>query len=221
MRIVVWDAPVRLFHWALALLAVFSFASGKAGGDWLAWHMRSGYAILALLLFRLAWGFAGGETARFAHFVRGPRAAFAHARELLAGHAPRVAGHNPLGGWMVLAMLAILAVQAGSGLFVDDEIATQGPLAAKVSDAWVGRMTSLHHFNQWLVAGAVLLHVLAIAAYWKVLRTNLVAPMLTGTLEAAADATQPRRASPVLAAVLLAASAAAVYALVVAYPAAK
>jgi len=139
-RIRVWDAPVRLFHWALAALAVFSFVSGKLGGAWLDWHMRSGYAILTLLLFRLAWGVVGSHTARFASFVRGPASVRTYLRERGARGMP---GHNPLGGWSVVAMLASLLVQAASGLFADDEIATRGPLAVKVSNAMVARMSAM------------------------------------------------------------------------------
>lgn len=221
MKIVVWDAPVRLFHWALALLVVFSFVTGQLGGSWLEWHMRSGYAILALLLFRLLWGFAGSETARFAHFLRGPAAGLAYARETLARRKASSIGHNPLGGWMVMAMLAILLVQAVSGLFVDDEIATQGPLAVKVSNAFVARMGTLHHYNQWLVLGAVVLHVGAIVAYHRLLAARLVPPMVTGSLDVPEGTRQPRLRPAWLAAVLLAASAAATYWLVVVYPAAK
>jgi len=117
MRIAVWDAPVRLFHWALAVLVVFSYASGQLGGALMPWHVRSGYAILALLLFRILWGFFGSDTARFSSFVRGPRIAIAYARETLAGRHRPVVGHNPLGGWMVVAMIVLVATQAGSGLF--------------------------------------------------------------------------------------------------------
>ena len=219
MRITVWDAPVRLFHGALAVLVVFSFTSGQLGGAWLAWHMRSGYCILALLAFRIAWGFLGSDTARFTGFLRGPAAALRYGRETLAGRHPAVVGHNPLGGWMVVVLLATLAVQAFSGLFVDDEIATQGPLAAKVSNAFVERMGRWHHFNRWVVVGAVALHVIAIGVYWKVLRTNLVRPMVDGRLEVADGTPVPRMRSGALAAVLLAIAAAAVYALVVVYPA--
>jgi cytochrome b len=221
VRIAIWDAPVRLFHWLLAVLVVFSFVSGKVGGAWLAWHMRSGETILVLLGFRLLWGFAGSDTARFAGFLRGPRAALHYARETWAGRHPRSIGHNPLGAWMVVAMLAILALQAFSGLFVDDEIATQGPLYAKASNAWIERMGAIHHVNQYVVLGAVVLHVAAIIVYWKVLRTNLVTPMLRGWMEReAAPAAALRTRSPLLALALLVASAAAVYALVVVYPAA-
>lgn len=216
-RLPVWDAPVRIFHWALAALVVFSYTTGKLGGDWLPWHMRSGYCILALLLFRLVWGIVGSDTARFASFVRGPRAALAYTRALLARRPARFPGHNPIGGWMVLAMLAALMVQAGSGLFADDEIATQGPLAVKVSNALVARMTRIHDLNQWVIVGAVALHVVAIAIYQWGLRMDLIGPMFHGS--AAIDApVQPRRASNALAAVVLATAAAGVYWLVAVYP---
>lgn len=221
MKVRVWDAPVRLFHWTLAALVLVSFITGQVGGSWLTWHMRSGYAILALLLFRLAWGVMGSETARFTSFVRGPRAGLEYLRATLGGRHPRVLGHNPLGGWMVLAMLFIVAAQAASGLFVDDEIATQGPLAAKVSNAVVSKMGALHHYNQWLVVGAVALHVVAIATYYWGLKVNLVRPMVSGEAEVVAAVAQPRMRSPLAAAILLAIAAAAVYWLVIVYPAAK
>ena len=216
-RIPVWDAPVRLFHWALAAFVVLSFATGKIGGYWLEWHMRSGYAILALLAFRIAWGIVGSETARFASFLRGPRATLDYARHLLSHEGPMAAGHTPTGGWMIVAMIAILAVQAASGLFVDDEIATQGPLAVKASNAWVAQMSALHSYNQWLVVAAVGLHVAAIAFYQGYLKANLIGPMIHGKADAH-GMRAPRLAPAWLAAMLFAIACAAVYYLVVVYP---
>ncbi len=71
-KVRVWDVPVRLFHWTLVILLVTSYFSGRAGGDWMKLHFWSGYTILTLLLFRIAWGFVGSTTARFSHFVKGP-----------------------------------------------------------------------------------------------------------------------------------------------------
>src|SRR5258705_6245279 len=161
-RILVWDLPVRAFHWTLAVLVVFSYVAGTIGGGWMQWHLRSGYAICALLLFRLAWGLAGSATARFTHFLKGPRAALDYVAHLRAGRRPFMGGHNPLGGWMVAFMLAILAAQVATGLFADDEIATQGPLAAKVSNATVERMSAIHSWNSWVIVGAVAFHVAAV-----------------------------------------------------------
>jgi cytochrome b len=217
-RIRAWDLPTRIFHWTLALLAVFSFTTAKVGGSWMEWHLRSGYAVLTLLLFRVAWGFAGSETARFSHFVRGAGATTAYTRELLAGRARLAPGHNPLGGWMVLLMIAIFFAQALTGLFADDEIATQGPLAATVSNAWVSRLSAFHSYNQWAIAGVTLLHVSAIAFYRLRLGEELVGPMLHGWKLVPRDLRPPRQASSLLGAALLGASAAIVYWLVAIYP---
>jgi cytochrome b len=217
-RIRVWDLPTRIFHWALVALVVFSFTTGKIGGDWMKWHLRSGYTVLALVLFRIAWGFAGSETARFTHFVRGARAALAYGRAILGRTSPSFAGHNPLGGWMVVLMLASLAFQAATGLFSDDEIATQGPLAVKVSDAVVSRMSSLHAVNQWVLVALAAVHVIAIAVYRYAWGVRLVGPMIHGRMEAPPGASEPARRPAWLAAIVLALCAAAVYALVVVYP---
>ncbi|MEO5676526.1 MAG: cytochrome b/b6 domain-containing protein [Usitatibacter sp.] len=215
-RIRLWDAPVRLFHWTLAGLVVFSFVTGKLGGSWMQWHVRSGYFILVLLLFRLAWGLAGSDTARFSRFVRGPRAAAEYARAIWARRAPSVVGHNPLGGWMVVLMLAALLLQAATGLFADDDIATQGPLAAKVTNTTVARMTAIHNWNAWVIVSTAALHVLAIAIYQWGLKVNVLGPMVHGGV--LPDGHGARRGSNALAAVLFVLACAAVYYLVVIYP---
>jgi Cytochrome b len=217
-RVLVWDLPVRLFHWALVLLVVFSYATGKVGGAWMEWHLRSGYAILALLAFRIVWGFAGSESARFAAFVRAPRAVSQYVRTRLAGHAATVPGHNPLGGWAVLAMLLVLLLQATTGLFADDEIATQGPLAAKVSSALVSRMSWIHSWNEWAVVTVVAVHVLAIAIYRYAWGVRLVPPMIHGRMELADGVVAPRSRHAAFALVVFALACAAVYYLVVIYP---
>lgn len=180
--------------------------------------MRSGYTILSLLLFRLAWGIVGSETARFASFLRGPRAGLAHLRSMAAGTHRRVLGHNPLGGWAVLAMLAALLVQASSGLFVDDEIATRGPLVVKASEATVGRMSALHSYNQWVLVALVALHLAAVATYRFVFRIDLVGPMVGGYLSMTEPVQPPARRPAWMAAVLMAVAAASVYWLVVVFP---
>ena len=219
-RILVWDLPVRAFHWALAVLVVFSYVAGKIGGGWMEWHLRSGYTIFALMLFRLAWGVAGSASARFTHFLKGPRAAIDYVAQLRAGRRPFMGGHNPLGGWMVAFLLAILVAQVATGLFADDEIATQGPLAAKVSNATVERMSALHSRNSWLIVGAVAFHVAAVLFYqWK-LGIDLLRPMILGWRDSGSetDVREPKRTSLRRAAVLMALAAGLVYAIVVVYP---
>lgn len=182
----VWDLPLRLFHWLLALLVAFSLVTGQFGGDLgilaAQWHMLSGYAVLTLLLFRLAWGFIGGTHARFASFVRGPRAVFGYLAEMTGRRTaqPRI-GHNPLGGWSTLALLASLAAQAGSGLFLSDEdLGVEGPLAKYAGSAFADRLAALHEANFLLLLALVSLHIGAIAYYAFVKGDNLVRPMISG-----------------------------------------
>jgi len=171
---------VRLFHWSLALLVAFQFYSGNVGGNLMRWHMLAGYAILALVLFRIAWGLVGSTTARFAHFLAGPRAALAFARRLLSRSPAPHAGHNPIGGWMVIALLGALALQASSGLFANDDIATEGPLAVLVSKATSDRMTAVHHANFVVLAVLTALHVCAVLYHWLVKKEDLIGAMFTG-----------------------------------------
>lgn len=175
-RVRVWDLPTRLFHWSLAVLAVVSVVTAKAGGNALAWHFWSGYTVLALLVFRLLWGFAGGRYARFAEFVRGPRAVLTHLRGL-RGDSP---GHNPLGALSVLALLAAFLVQAVTGLFANDAIFTEGPLAKMVSGATSDRMTTIHKWNELVLYALVGLHLLAVGYYEFIRRRRLILPMITG-----------------------------------------
>jgi cytochrome b len=183
----VWDLPVRLFHWSLALLVTFQFTSGYSGGNVMRWHMIGGYTILALVLFRLGWGFAGSTTARFSNFLAGPRTALAFGRRLLSGGPAPHAGHNPLGGWMVVFLLAALAVQAGSGLFSNDDIATEGPLAALVSKDRSDWLTVIHRWNQNVLLALIGLHVAAVLYHWRVKRENLISAMFTGVKQLPAD----------------------------------
>jgi cytochrome b len=182
----VWDVPTRLFHWALVVLVVTSVASVKAGNMDL--HLNSGYAVLSLVLFRILWGFFGTTYARFGSFVRGPGQVVEYAKSMLRPPHAFHAGHNPMGGWMVVVMLAVLLFQASTGLFANDDVITEGPLAKRVSKAVSDTLSTLHRRNEWVIYGMVALHVLAVVGYLVRFRENLVRPMLTGTKQAPADA---------------------------------
>jgi cytochrome b len=176
----IWDLPTRLFHWVLTLLVFFSIVSAKIGGNWLDWHMRSGYCILTLVLFRIMWGFAGSHHARFANFVRRPGVVLAYVREMRSGSAASQAGHNPLGALSVVAVLLVLLLQASTGLFANDSIASEGPLAKLVSGSTSDRLTTVHKTNQYVIYMLIALHLGAVAYYYFAKRENLVLPMLTG-----------------------------------------
>lgn len=176
----VWDLPVRLFHWTLLALVVFSVSTAYAGGSWMDWHMRSGYTVLALLAFRIVWGVVGTRHAQFANFVRGPVAIVQYLRALGGGAHPVSVGHNPLGALGVLALLAALLAQAGTGLFANDDILTEGPLAKLVSKATSDRAATIHYWNQWALYALVAMHVLAVLVHRVRFGDNLVGPMLVG-----------------------------------------
>ena len=182
----VWDGPVRLFHWLLVPLICFSWWSGEE--HYMEWHRLSGYAILALLVFRIFWGLAGSRTARFGQFLRGPAAVAAYARTLTARDKTEADGHNPLGGWSVALMLLALVAMVVAGLFaVDIDGFESGPLAVFVSFDQ-GRAAAEWHetiFN--VILALVALHLAAILFYliWK--RQNLISAMIHGRRKANAS----------------------------------
>jgi cytochrome b len=194
----VWDLPTRATHGLLAILIPFSWWSAKS--DHLPWHRMSGYVILGLLVFRLIWGFVGSPTARFAQFLKGPAAVARYVR----GQAKEAVGHNPLGGWSVMALLAVTALQVGLGLFaVDEDSVEAGPLSSLVSFDTGRAIAHLHHRLFWVLAGLIALHLAAIAVY-ALRGRNLVGPMVDGraSVEAHADVpplVRPWRAVPVAA----------------------
>jgi cytochrome b len=211
--VLVWDLPTRLFHWSLVLAVAGLWWTGERGP--IETHALLGYFVLALLLFRIFWGLFGSETARFASFLRGPGAGMEHVRHLLArGPLPHPAGHNPLGGWSVILLLIVLIILSITGLFLYDDEIFWAPLNAFVSEETEATLGWLHHvaFDALLVL--VALHVAAIFLYWAVKRSNLVGPMLTGRAATEPDAREPRMAGLLLAFILAAIAAGAVWALV-------
>jgi cytochrome b len=183
----VWDLPTRIFHWALAVAIVGLVITGKIGGNALEWHMRLGYLVMALLVFRLFWGFVGGRWSRFSSFVYGPSTLMAYLRGERGPGGRWEAGHSPTGALSVFAMLGLLVLQVATGLVVDDEIATTGPLYRFVSSAVSARATGWHAgVGSWLIISLVVLHVAAIVFYTRVRKQRLVPAMVTGDKDLAA-----------------------------------
>jgi cytochrome b len=208
----VWDWPVRIVHWAMVLLLITLLITVKIGGDAMEWHMRAGETMLALVLFRVVWGFAGSRHARFASFVRGPRAVIAYARSVLRPPHEVHAGHNPIGGWMVIALLLALLFQTGTGLFTNDDVLTEGPLVRLITKDLSDKITGFHHRNAWIVVALAIAHIGAVLFYLVALKENLIKPMLDGakTLPAS-HAVAGAASNNAKAAVLFAACAAAVW----------
>ena len=177
----IWDPLLRGFHWLLALSVTAAWLLGKFGPASMVLHFWCGYVVAGLLVFRLVWGFVGPETARFSHFLRGPRPIMSYLRGFFLREPSHWPGHNPLGALSVIAMLAVLAAQVTSGLFADPEdFLNVGPLAPYVSAATRSKAVGWHNLGASLVLILVALHLAMILYYrlWK--REDLVRPMLTG-----------------------------------------
>lgn len=177
----VWDLPTRSFHWLLAAAVTGSVVSAKIGGGAMVWHFRFGYVVLTLVCFRLLWGVLGGRWSRFASFTYAPATVLRYLRGRAAPAEHLDVGHSPIGAASVFALLGILAVQLGTGLVADDEIANQGPLYKFVSSETALTATSWHKsWGQWLLLGLVALHIAAIVFYLLKKHTDLITPMLRG-----------------------------------------
>jgi len=189
IRIRVWDVPTRLVHWAMAMLIPYSWWT--ATHDQLERHRLSGYILLGLIVFRLIWGFAGSESSRFGSFVRGPRPVLRYLRGESGAARP---GHNPLGGWSVMAMLLAIAAQIVLGLFsVDEDGLESGPLSSFISFDTSRALALIHHKLFWVIVALVALHIGAILVY-RARGKKLTAAMVTGSARA-----EPGTEAPVIA----------------------
>ncbi|HTI95077.1 MAG TPA: cytochrome b/b6 domain-containing protein [Rudaea sp.] len=208
----VWDLPTRAFHWTLAVLIALQYATGEFHFLDMRWHFWFGYATLALIAFRVLWGFCGSQTSRYSDFLRGPAAVWRYLRSLSSANPQTRIGHNPLGGWSVIALLASVSVQAVSGLFASDGIDTDGPFVAHVSDATVKLLTRVHYWNENVLLILVCLHIAAVLLYLVVKHDDLITPMWSGR-KCLAQAQSPHFASTWLAVAIFAICAVLVSAL--------
>jgi cytochrome b len=203
--VLVWDVPTRLFHWLVVVLVAAAYATSEL--NWMGWHVRIGEMLLTLVLFRLLWGFFGSDTARFRNFMSAPAAAWQHLRHVLRREADLQVGHNSAGGWMVLLLLALLLGETLSGLYVNNDVADDGPLTQWVPASIANAITTLHTILWDALLAAVALHVLAIAVYAVAKGHNLLRPMLTGRKRLPERIRAPRQASTIRALLLLVLSA--------------
>ncbi len=170
MTLRVWDPLVRSLHWGLAAAVSTAWISGHwQPQNFDAVHHGAGYVAAAAIALRLAWGLVGGRYARLAQFLRGPRALLAYARALCRGLEPRYLGHNPLGGWMVLALWNCAAALSLTGWLYTTE--------------WLWGyewLSDLHALLAWAMAALVAGHLGGVVlTSWRH-RENLVAAMFTG-----------------------------------------
>lgn len=182
-RVYVWDALVRIFHWSLVLAVSLAFYTMKTEGAPFLFpveiHAQAGYAVLGLIVFRWIWGVAGTHYARFRTFLRSPKTSLSYARRIIQRRPPPYAGHNPLGGWMVLVLILSLSFQAVSGLFLSDDIFFTGPLYGSLGSEFSRLLLSLHALNSQLLMVLIGLHLLAVVIH-AMMGEKLTKAMITG-----------------------------------------
>ncbi|MBS0319765.1 MAG: cytochrome b/b6 domain-containing protein [Proteobacteria bacterium] len=193
LAVPVWDWPVRVVHWAIAVLVVVLVATGLT--DMIEWHMRAGQVLLMLVLFRVLWGFFGSRNARFGAFVTGPSRVLRYGRSLFGGKHEVHATHNLAGGWMVVLLLAALATQAVLGLFANDEAGSNGPLERYISDDLSNTLSGWHVKLWWLIVALAVIHVAAVVYHRVRFRDGLTRAMFTGRKDLPAGAADPQHAA--------------------------
>jgi cytochrome b len=210
--VLVWDLPTRLFHWLTVALMLAAYITWRI--EWVNWHALVGEALLALVLFRIVWGFVGSDTARFARFLASPHAAIRHLARLFRREPDMQVGHNPAGGWMVILLLALLLGETLTGIVDNNDVADEGPLSHAAPPMVLNLITDLHSLLFDALLAAMALHVVVVAIYAVAKGQNLLRPMLTGRKQFPNQITPPRVKSLALAGVVLSGSAAVVATLV-------
>jgi len=191
--ILVWDFPTRLTHWLFVVCIGASWWTAEQ--RLMDWHRYSGYTMLGLLVFRIYWGLAGSTTARFARFLRGPRAVLDYFK-LSRERRAHVIGHTPLGSWSVVALLLAMLVQVTLGLFATDiDGLESGPLSHLVSFDGGRAFAEAHELSFDVLIALAVVHVLAIVFYLFYDRNDLTSPMLSGRKRVAGDVAEVQQVS--------------------------
>ncbi|RYU64545.1 hydrogenase [Aliivibrio finisterrensis] len=173
----IWDSFIRVYHWGQVILLGSLWYTAEEG--LMEWHFTLAYLLMALLSTRILWGIVGSDTAKFTHFVTSPKKAISYFSAMKSGKVSQAVGHNPAGGYMVLGLFFLLVLQLTTGLFSNDDILSEGPLASLVSYDTSSLLTSIHHQIFNVLLGFIGLHIIAVLFY-RVKGVNLITPMLTG-----------------------------------------
>ena len=173
----IWDFPLRVFHWGLAIAVFVAIGSAKNGVMYV--HEKAGLTVLGLVIFRIIWGFMGSHHARFKNFMTMPKAVWAYIQSRRKGDRSYHPGHAPTGAYATLAILMVLLAMASFGTMANDDVLYEGPLAAYVGD-FTNEARRIHHMIEKLVFLIIALHLVAIAVYRFKLGIKLIPPMVTG-----------------------------------------
>ncbi len=179
-KLKIWDLPIRLFHWSLALLIIFLWYSAKISTDLMEWHAIAGKVLFALILFRLIWGIVGSETAQFSKFIKPPLTTIAYLRSMKKSDNEPIIGHTPPGAYMIITMLLVILIQIVSGLCSSDDIFVEGNFYRYLDHETAEWMASIHYYTFYILIFLISLHVSTIAIY-AITGVNMVKPMISGS----------------------------------------
>ena len=183
--LLIWDLPLRLWHWALVICLAGSWITAEAGFEWTQTHFYFGYTALALVLFRLLWGVLGTLHSRYSSFLVSPKRVFQYLRNTAPAKAS--VGHNPFGGWASVVLVMLVGLQAGSGLFISDDIFYSGPYNSVVSSGTADILAGWHHRIFTLIQIAAVLHLSAVCWYTWGRKERLIQAMFHGKKHLTAD----------------------------------
>lgn len=178
----VWDFPTRIFHWTFAVAVVLAFVSSEADGAAFWIHVYSGTILLGFIVFRAIWGVIGSRYAQFGDFVHGPDKVVDYAQRLMTFRPPHSVGHNPLGGWMVMALLGVVLLAVLTGMMTTED-GYVGPLAHIGGGLFGEAHEGIGSFVMVLVGA----HIVGVLVHGLISRENLPRAMMTGDKHVPAD----------------------------------
>ncbi|SEJ83704.1 cytochrome b/b6 domain-containing protein [Paraburkholderia diazotrophica] len=165
-RILVWDLPVRLFHWLMAACFAGAFLTAESE-HWRLVHVTLGYTVGGLVLFRLVWGLVGTRYARFASFIGGPSSVWRYLRGVARAHPDRHVGHNPAGAIVIVAMLTLACALTLTGWTAYNDVGGE----------W---LNELHEGIANVMLALVGVHIAGVIASSWLHRENLIGAMVSG-----------------------------------------
>lgn len=174
--ILVWDIAVRLGHWTMVLFFAVIYLRYQKFPI----HAYAGYIVLILVVFRLVWGVIGSRAARFSSFFFSPQEVLDYARSAAQGHAGYYVSHNPMGSWMVFALLFMMLINGSVGIMLYSSGQQLGPLGFLVSEDWEDMLKVTHRVLGHLTAAAVAIHITGVLWAARLHRENYVLAMFTG-----------------------------------------
>lgn len=189
-KVRIWDIPTRVFHWIFATACIVAWMTGD-DARYTDIHLYAGYLALALLLFRLVWGFVGGRYARFTQFITGPRKIIEHLRHLADHHYDHGRGHNPAGAIAVVLLLGLVLALSVTGMIVLGGEEGFGPLAGMFTIAQGVAVHEWHEWLAWLWLGVVVLHLGGVVLMGTMQRESLILAMFTGAKEGGIAEAEP------------------------------